>query len=317
MNLVNTDSFEAEFVDGLPGDEVIVQAIRKLAGELTALVDAPVVDPAVVPAILSGRAAGVFFHEIFGHRVEGHRQKDVTEGQTFANSVGTQVLPDFLSVVFDPTLRRVGDQDLLGWYRYDNEGVKAQRVAVVEDGIMKTFLMSRAPIPGFPQSNGHGRRAAGQEVVSRQSNLVVESARQVGEARLREMLVEELRRQGKPYGYYFERVTGGYTTTGRSGVQAFKVIPLVVYRIYADDRPDELVRGADLVGTPLAAFSRIVATGETPEVFNGYCGAESGNIPVAAVSPALLVSEIEIQKTESSQDRPPILPRPVPTGDGL
>jgi predicted Zn-dependent protease len=296
---------------GLPKDEVILAAIERVAKDLTGLLKAPVVEPFVGPAILSGRAAGVFFHEIFGHRVEGHRQKDETEGQTFTKSVDAPVLPDFLSVVFDPTKRKVGSVDLNGWYRFDDEGVPAQPVTVVENGILKTFLMSRSPIQGFPHSNGHGRRQAGMEVVSRQSNLLVESSRRVSDQRLREMLIAEVKRQNKPYGLLFDNITGGYTTTGRSGLQAFKVIPLVVHRVYPDGRPDELVRGADMVGTPLSSFNKILATSDRQEVFNGYCGAESGSVPVSAVSPALLVSEIEIEKKQKSQDRPPLLPAPA------
>ena len=149
-------------------------------------------------------------------------------------------------------------------------------------------------------------------MVSRQSNLIVESASRVSDASLREMLREEVKRQNKPYGLYFEQVTGGYTQTRSAGLQAFTVIPLVVYRVYADGRPDELVRGVDIVGTPLASFAKILATSDRTEVFNGYCGAESGSVPVSAVSPALLVSEIETQRKEKSPDRPPLLPRPSP-----
>jgi predicted Zn-dependent protease len=225
------------------------------------------------------------------------------------------VLPEFLSVVFDPTRRSEGPVDLNGWYSYDDEGVKARPVAVVENGVLKTFLMSRSPIQGFPASNGHGRRQPGAEVVSRQSSLLVQSARKVSDARLREMLIEEVKRQNKPYGLFFQQVTGGYTTTGRRGLQAFTVIPVVVYRVFADGKPDELVRGVDIVGTPLASFAKILATSDRTEVFNGYCGAESGNVPVSAVSPALLVSELEIQKKDRSQDRPPILSRPIASGD--
>jgi len=310
MDLLNTESFEAGDAAGLAPDAKVGEAIGRVAGELIALLRAPLAEPFVGPAILSGEAAGVFFHEIFGHRVEGHRQKDESEGQTFSKSAGTKVLPEFLSVIFDPTRRRQGDTDLNGYYLYDDEGVKARTVGVVENGFLKTFLMSRAPIPGFEQSNGHGRRQPGFEVVARQSNLFVESRRQVSEQRLREMLVQEIRRQNKPYGLYFNKVTGGYTQTRRGGLQAFTVIPLVVHRVYADGRPDELVRGVDIVGTPLTSFAKILATSDRTEVFNGYCGAESGSVPVAAVSPSLLVSEIEVQKKDSSTDRPPLLPRP-------
>lgn len=304
------ESFDADDAARLPRDAAVEQAVRKVGAQLTALLRAKPAEPWVGPAILSGPAAGVFFHEIFGHRIEGHRLRDETEGQTFADSVGKPVLPEFLTVVSDPTLRRAAGVDLNGWYAFDDEGVPAQRVTVVENGILRNFLMSRLPVPGFPKSNGHGRAQPGFEPLSRQSNLVVESAKRVSRAELRRLLEAEIRRQNKPYGLFFERVTGGFTRTRRGGLQAFTVIPLLVYRVYADGRPDELIRGADIVGTPLASFSKILATGDEPEVFNGYCGAESGNVPVSVVAPALLVAEIEIQRQPESKDIPPILPRP-------
>jgi TldD protein len=314
MDLSTSDSFEAEDAAGLPKDEVIRAAIQKVGSDLTKLLDAPVVDAFVGPAILSGKASGVFFHEIFGHRIEGHRQKDESDQQTFTRMVNGKVLPDFLSVVFDPTKKKINGVDLNGWYDYDDEGVKARPVRAVENGVLKTFLMSRSPIKGFSQSNGHGRKQVGLEPVSRQSNLIVESTKQVSNDELRKMLIAEIKRQAKPYGFYFEHVTGGYTTTGRSQFSSFKVMPLVVYRVYADGRPDELVRGVDIVGTPLSSFARIVATSDKFEIFNGYCGAESGSVPVSAVSPAILVSELEIQKKEKGRDRPPLLPAPSISG---
>jgi len=316
MDLGAFENFQAADAGHLPKAEVIEQAIDNINTHLTKLLHAPIVEPFIGPAILSGGSAGVFFHEIFGHRVEGHRQRDESEGQTFTKSVGANVLPDFLSVVFDPTRKALGATDLNGFYAYDDEGVKARPVTLVDKGILKTFLMSRSPVKGFEHSNGHGRRQPGAEIVSRQSNLIVESARQVSNAKLRDMLIAEIKRQNKPYGLYFEQVSSGFTLTQRRSLQAFTVIPLLVYLVYPDGRPDELVRGADIVGTPLASFSKILATSDHQEVFNGYCGAESGNVPVSAISPALLVSEIEIQKKDHAQDRPPLLPRPMPTGAG-
>jgi predicted Zn-dependent protease len=314
MDLVDLEDFQAADLAHLPSEAVIDAAATRVGQNLSKLVQAPAVEPFVGPAILSGRAAAVFFHEIFGHRIEGHRQKDEGEGQTFTKSVGAPVLPSFLSVLFDPTRKTLGGVDLNGYYTYDDEGVKARPVTVVENGVLKTFLMSRSPIQGVDHSNGHGRRQPGLEVVSRQSNLIVESAKQVSEQALRAMLVAEIKRQNKPYGLLFDEVTGGYTTTQRRGLQAFTVMPLIVYRVSADGRPDQLVRGVDIVGTPLASFSKILATSDTPQVFNGYCGAESGQVPVSAISPSVLVSEIEIQKKQHSQDRPPFLGRPVDLG---
>jgi predicted Zn-dependent protease len=275
------------------------------------LLKAPVAEPFVGPAILSGRAAGVFFHEIFGHRIEGHRQKDESEGQTFTQKVGEKILPDFLTVTFDPTRKNIGGVDLNGWYEYDDEGVKARPVVSVENGVLKNFLMSRSPIAGFDHSNGHGRRQPGREVVSRQSSLIVTSTKAVSDAELRKMLVAEIKRQGKPYGIFFDNITNGFTTTQRGGLQAFSVVPVIVYKVFPDGRPDELIRGADIVGTPLASFAKILATSDKVEVFNGFCGAESGSVPVSAVSPAILISEIEVEKKPQGQDLLPLLPSPL------
>jgi predicted Zn-dependent protease len=183
-------------------------------------------------------------------------------------------------------------------------------VKLVERGVLKNFLMSRAPLKDFPQSNGHGRREPGRSVVSRMGNLFVESDKTVPFADLRRQLIEECKRQGKPYGLLFEDIAGGFTGTRRAGAQSFKVLPVVVYRVYADGRPDELVRGVDVVGTPLTCFSKIIAAGDDPAVFNGTCGAESGGVPVSAISPSILVSQIEVEKRRREQDKPPILPSP-------
>jgi TldD protein len=220
-------------------------------------------------------------------------------------------LPDFLTIIDDPTMPRLGKEDLLGFYEYDDEGVKAHRVLMVDHGVLKNFEMSRSPLVGFPHSNGHGRRQLGASPVSRQGNLIVESSKTLTDAQLRAKLIELVKQQQKPYGLLIDDIAGGFTFTGRGQPQAFQVQPLVVYKVFADGRPDELVRGVDIVGTPLASLTKIVATGDKQEVFNGYCGAESGSVPVSAAAPAILTSELEVQKKETSTDRPPILPSPA------
>jgi TldD protein len=294
-----------------PEDKAVLAQCAILQKELESLVQAPLAEPFAGPAMLTGRAAAVFFHEVFGHRDEGFRQKDIGEGQTFAGKVGEQLLPNFISIVDDPTAAKLGTTVLLGNYPYDDEGIASQKVTLVDRGVLRNFEMSRQPLNGFPQSNGHGRRQVGLPPVSRQGNLIVESSNKVTNARLRQMFIEEVRRQNKPFGLLIDDISGGFTFTGRSQPQAFQVQPLVVYRVYADGRPDELVRGVDIVGTPLVSLQKIMATGDTAEVFNGYCGAESGSVPVAAAAPALLISEMEVQKKQTSTDRPPILPPPA------
>jgi len=135
----------------------------------------------------------------------------------------------------------------------------------------------------------------------------------VSSSKLMDMLREETRRQGKPFGLLFDNIEGGFTVTGRNNPNAFNVMPNVVYRVYTDNRPPELVRGVDLIGTPLAAFSKFIAASDKVDVFNGICGAESGSVPVSASSPELLVSEVEVQKKERSQETSPILPSPRQT----
>ncbi len=310
MELPRYESFFASSPEDLPDDQTVLRAVERMIQDLQALRAAPVVDPYTGPAILSGRASGVFFHEVFGHRIEGHRQKQEEEGQTFKKKINEKIMPDFLSVYFDPTLRRLGSIDLAGSYRYDNQGVKSQRVAVVQNGVFKSFLMSRSPVEGFAHSNGHGRKAAGAAPAARQSNLIVETSSPVAHAQLKKMLIEEIQKQNKPFGLLFDQIQGGVTVTGRSTPNAFNVLPLMVSRVFPDGR-EELVRGVNLIGTPLTAFTKILAADDQLGVFNGVCGAESGLVPVSAASPHLLVSQIEVQKKEKSQERPPILPTPL------
>ena len=310
MDLFRAQTFEAETVAGLPAQAEMEKAIRELGESLEALRRAPLTEPFDGPAILSGRAAAVFFHEVLGHRLEGQRQRGDEEGQTFTKEVGKDVLPTFLSVADDPTVTTFGKTWLSGSYEYDDEGQKARRVDLIDDGVLKTFLMSRLPIANFDVSNGHGRAQTGRMPTGRQGNLIVTSTKTEPESELRKQLIEEAKEQGKPYGLYFEDISSGFAVTTRNSPQAFSVIPLVVYRVYVDGRPDELVRGVSIVGTPLAAMKRILATSDKSEVFNGECGAESGTIPVSAVAPAMLLSEMETQKQAQGTARPPILSIP-------
>jgi TldD protein len=310
MDLFRAQTFEAETVDGLPSQAAMESAVRELGTSLEALRKAPVTEPFDGPAILSGRASAVFFHEVLGHRLEGQRQRGDEEGQTFTKELNKAVLPSFLSVADDPTMTNFGKTWLSGTYSFDDEGQKARRVDLIQDGVLKTFLMSRLPIASFAASNGHGRAQTGRMPTGRQGNLIVTSTKTEPDADLKKQLIEEAKKQGKPYGLYFEDISSGFAVTTRSAPQAFQVIPLVVYRVYVDGRPDELVRGVSIVGTPLAAMKRIIATGDKPEVFNGECGAESGTVPVSAVAPAMLVSEIETQRQQQGTQRPPILPIP-------
>jgi len=310
MRLQRIETYQYSDPSKFPSQVEVEAAVKKIADDLNALRAAPLAEPYSGPALLSGRAAAVFFHEVLGHRVEGQRQRGREEGQTFAKKVNEKILPEFLSVADDPTLRSLGDTELSGYYRYDDEGMPATRVEVVKDGILKNFLMGRMPVRNFGNSNGHGRAQAGKMPVGRQGNLIVSSSKTIPDAQLRSQLIEEIKKQGKPYGLYFEDIQGGFTLTTSDLPQAFQVLPVMVWRVYADGRPDELVRGVDIVGTPLTVLNQIEATGDTTSVFNGVCGAESGSVPVSAAAPAMLFTDIEVQKRKYGDMRPPILPPP-------
>ncbi|MFY9842599.1 MAG: metallopeptidase TldD-related protein [Terriglobales bacterium] len=310
MQLTRFETFQFSDPAKLPSEAEVAAKIDKMANDLTALRSAPLAEPYSGPALLSGRAAAVFFHEVLGHRVEGQRQRGRNEGQTFTKKVNEKILPEFLSVTDDPTMATLAGAELSGFYRFDDDGIPAARVEVVKDGILKDFLMGRLPVKNFSNSNGHGRAQEGRMTVGRQGNLIVTSSKMIPDAQLRASFIEEIKKQGKPYGLYFEDIQGGFTVTSRQLPQAFQVLPVMVWRVYADGRPDQLVRGVDIVGTPLTVLTQIAATGDTTHVFNGICGAESGSVPVSAAAPAMLFSTIEVQKRKYGDTRPPILPPP-------
>jgi TldD protein len=316
MDLDLYDSVEVLKAEALPTEEQLLDRANVLIAKLQALKVAPAVDPYSGPAIITNRAAAVFFHEILGHRLEGHRQKDADDGQTFTRKLNQSVMPSFLSVTDDPTTREFNTIPLNGFYQFDEDGQPASKATLVENGILKGFLMGRSPIKGFDKSNGHGRAMPTRPTVARQGNLLITSSKTVPFAQLKLMLIEAAKAKGKPYGLIFDEISGGFTNT-RTGEapQAFKVLPLVVKRVYVDGRPDELVRGVDMVGTPLSSIERILATGDDPAIFNGFCGAESGWVPVSAVAPSMLVSDIEIERRAKRHDKAPLLPSPlvVPT----
>lgn len=295
----------------LADDATLLQRTKRLMVDLAALRAAPVLEPFTGPAILEPAATGVFFHEVLGHRLEGHRQDDNEEGQTFAAHLGKRILPEFISVFDDPSMLHHKGRPLNGAYLIDDEGVKAATVTLVDRGVLKGFLMPRKPVKGFKSSNGHGRAQGVQRPVARMGNLVVKAHATVPRARLKEMLLAEAKRQGKRFGLLVRDITGGATNTSSYGYQAFKGEARMVYKVDVDTGQESLVRGVEIVGTPLVSIGKIVAASDETGVFNGYCGAESGNVPVSTIAPATMFSEIELQRTARVRSRAPILPLPA------
>jgi len=310
MYLEHSKSFYGRTPEEMPTDAQLEKAATELAAELRALRDAPMFDPYTGPAILLPQAAGVFFHEALGHRLEGERQNDEKEGRTFKGQLGRTVLPPFVTVLDDPTQARAAGKSLNGHYQYDDEGVAARPVPLIDHGILRNYLMSRTPIKGALSSNGHGRSEATSKPMGRMGNTVVRSDKVVPFAKLKQMLLEEVRRQGKPFGLMVSDITGGSTNTTNYDYQAFKGMARLVYKVDAKTGKETLVRGVEFVGTPLSELNKIIAASDSPDVFNGFCGAESGFIPVSTVAPAVLMREIELQRTKRGLERPPVLPSP-------
>lgn len=310
MKLSRNNIYDFNTLSKMPSKQQVIKDIKKSIEELRILQNAPVAEPFHGPVILSGRAAGVFFHEILGHRMEGNRQKDDEFGQTFTGKINQEVISPLISVYDDPTMKTFNDIDLRGHYLYDDEAAPSKNVTLIENGILKNFLMARSPIKNFAHSNGHGRKDAGRRAISRMGVTYVKASKTITPEELKAKLKEEIKRQNKPYGLYIEDISGGFTMIDTSSPQAFKVNPLLVYKVYPDNRPDEIIRGVDIVGTPLASFNKIIAAGKDYQVFNGSCGAESGWVPVSAIAPSLLISELEIEKVHKSSAKLPVLPAP-------
>ncbi len=312
MLLENSRRFYALDAGELPDRETIEEEIEEMLADLKALREAPALDPYTGPAVLDPEASGVLFHEAVGHRLEGERQLDEAEGRTFSGQVGNRIMPDFLTIYDDPSMERYNGTQLNGHYHFDDEGVRAQRASLVEDGVLKGFLMSRTPVEGFETSTGHGRAQGVRTPQGRMANFVVEADEEstYSMEELREQLLEEVRAQDKPYGLIIRDITGGSTNTLGFGYQAFKGIPRMIYKVDAETGEETLVRGVEMVGTPLSAINEVMAAGDESRVFNGFCGAESGFIPVSTVAPAMLTAEVELQRSGQSRERAPILPAP-------
>lgn len=296
-------------LDQWPSAEALAGKARELIRGLSALKNAPRAEPYVGPAIFSPDASAVLFHEAIGHRLEADRLRQASDGKTFMKKVGQRILPPFLSVIDNPRLKRFNDTGLAGHYLFDDEGQKSEEVKLVEQGVLKSFLLSRTPVSGFKGSNGHARSDGTRLPMSRMGNVIVQSERKRSPAELKQQLIDEVRRQNKPYGLFVKKILGGETQTEAANFQVFKGKPIYIFKVFPDGR-EEMVRGVEFVGTPLSMISKVIATGMDDTVINGFCGAESGFIPVTSITPSVLLSEVELQVAPETRLRPPILPPP-------
>lgn len=262
------------------------------------------------PLLLHPGPAGLFFHEAVGHRLEGSRLLASGEGQTFKDQLGKQLFNAPISVHDTPLLRKFNGERCIGAYQYDDEGVRAQDVALIENGTLKDFLTTRAPIRrGKFHSNGHARTQQNQRPVSRMAVTVIEGRGGVPMDTLKQRLIQEIKRQKKPFGMIVYETSGGETDTTSYDFQAFAGEISYATLVYPNGR-EVCVRGVNFVGTPLQALNNIIAIGDTPELDNSFCGAESGMLPISTIAPAVLLSNLELQAKNEELVSPHLLQRP-------
>jgi predicted Zn-dependent protease len=255
------------------------------------------------PVLLDPKPAGLLMHEAIGHRLEGNRLLSSGEGQTFRDALGSQLLPETLSMRDDPTMSHFDGKSLVGHYLYDDEGVAAGRAELVDRGRIRSYLTSRAPVARGHRSNGHARNEGFERPMSRMGVTLVEAHQGVGDAELKRALIEEVKRRKLPFGVHVLAADSGETATKSYDFQAFLGQIRAATRVYPDGR-EELVRDVSFVGTPLNAVRGIIAAGTRRQVDNSYCGAESGAVPVSTITPALLIENLELQSSARSPHAP-------------
>ncbi len=296
----------------LPDARTFKKQLYSKYEQLLELIDAKKIHSFSGPVLLNPIPAGLLFHEAIGHRLEGSRLLSSGEGQTFKGQIGKKVIGVPLDIWDDPTCKTYKGKKCIGSFTYDDEGTPAKKALLVENGNLKGFLNSRADIPVRRNTlNGHARSAKHQRPISRMGVTIVKGCSPVSGKKLREMLIEEIRRQNKPFGMIVYETSGGETETTSYDFQAFSGEIAYATLVYPDGS-EVVIRGVNFVGTPLQALNNILAVGDTQVVDNHYCGAESGFLPVTTICPAILLSNLELQAKEEELVTQYLLPRPKP-----
>jgi TldD protein len=316
MDLERSPYYVASKQSDLPSAEEFQSDAVAMVGTLKSLRDAPVVEEDYDgPVLFAPDAASDVVAALIGANVDGDHPRAGDTARTagaFASSYKSRVLPTFLSATDDPTLTTFQNKSLIGGYQVDDEGVRAQKVSVIQNGILDNYLVSREPIRDFPQSNGHGRAVGGQAPRASVSNLILTSSEALSPDALKQKLISMCRDQGKPYGYLAETLTVSQSITGggrggRGGPPSFNVqiLPVLLYRVYVDGH-QELVRGAVFNDLDTRSIrSDIVAAGN-----DAYVSNRNTAIPTTIITPSLLFDELEIRRTDQKNPKLPEYPAP-------
>ena len=300
MRLERSPQFTANRIEELPSPDEFQKDAVKLVADMKALREAPVVDEEYRgPVLFSNDASTDMFFELIVPNVLGRRPAPGRPARTvgaFASSWRARVLPDFFSVVDDPTLDTFGGHGLGGSYKVDDEGVPAAPVTVVDKGILANYLIGRVPIRDFPASNGHGRASGNGNTAPAPGNLFFRPAKTSTREELKKRLVDECRDRGLKYGYFVD-------TLGP------RLTPRMLYRVWTNDGHEELVRGAIFNELDIRALrSDLVAAGDDPLVSN-----RTGLPFMTIVSPSVLFDELEVKRADNTKEKLPDYPAPALT----
>jgi TldD protein len=298
MRLDRNNSFEVASLKELPSAQEFIARAAKLAASLKELRDAPLVDEEYRgPVLFSADASATVFADLVGENILGNKPelgKNARTTGAFASSYKTRILPDFLSVTDDPTISSYRNQSVLGHYDIDDEGVSAQRVAVVEKGNLINYVIGRAPIRDFPSSNGHGRaRIPNYPPAPSLSNLIISSTQPISPAELKKKLIEQCQQRDLAFCYRVE-------TFGP------KLTPRLLYKVWTKDGHEELVRGASFGDLDTRALrSDVVAAGDDVYIDNRPL-----NIPHSIAAPSILFDELEVKRANVNKEKLPEYPAP-------
>lgn len=299
MRLDRSHDYAVTNIKELPSESDLMAEANKLLGSFKDLRAAPIVDEDYHgPVLFSADAATNVMADLVGENILGRKPNLGQSARTtgaWSTNYKTRVLPDFLSVVDDPTIYSMEGKSLLGGYPVDDEGVKAERVSLIENGKLINYLMDREPIRDFPASNGHGRaRVPANPPGPSIGNLIVKSAQPVPSKQLKEKLIALCRERELPYGYYIE-------TMGPSRT------PRLLYKVWVKDGHEELVRGAIFGSLDTRALrDNLIAAGDDVNVENQVL-----NIPHSFVNPSILFDDLEVKRGDTKNDKLPDYPAPA------
>jgi len=340
-----------------PADLPNVEAVRKqlnVAGsELMGMRAAPTASDYTGPVLFESRAAAALVAQVLGPSLSGARppvafqavveqlMSSLGARSDWSGKVGARVLPETVSLSDDPSAKDYKGSLLIGGYAIDEEGVPAEKVAIVSNGKLKNLLMSRRPGPDFEASNGHGRAAFGVDARPTMSNLFFTSTETLSKDELKKKFLDACRAEKLDYCLVVRQMDNpsisilhqdDFTELLASfgGNAATDRLPLVVYRVHVSDGREELVRGARITGFSPRTLRNIEGIGNDDYVYNymqnqsagvagtalGAFGTAQNGVPASVVAPSLLFEEVEVRGARGEPKRLPILPEPPMTPKG-